>query len=384
MPRHPKPWYRRSADAWYVQVGGKKVLLAKGKDSQALAWAAFHRLQASGGQTVDARAEGPPLTLANVCELFLGHSKAVHKPKTYDTNRGRLERVTDDLGGLAAASLTLSAVERWAAGLGVSSETRRDYLSTLRAALRWAVREGYLPSDPLAGLKLPPRTRRERTLAPAEREAMRGRAHPAVQDLLLVLEQTGCRPMVAAMLEARHVDWQAGTAALESKGRRYTLILPERLLGRLRELAAVHPTGPLLRGRRGQPWTYNAIRCQFRRLRVRAGISGVSAYTYRHSYITDALEHGVNPAALAVLVGHSDLSMIARHYSHLAERRGALRAAAEAAAAAAGQPAPAPPAPGPGRSGEPGPAEAPGSPPSPSAGARDEATRRGRKPTAKR
>jgi len=371
MARHPKPWYRRSADAWYVQVGGKQRLLAKGKDSQALAWAAFHRLQA--GQD-GATETGPGLTVADVCELFLSHSGAIHRASTYTTNKGRLDRVCGSMGGVPATSLSLADVERWAASLKVSSETKRDYLSTLRAALRWAVREGYIPSDPLAKLVLPRRTRRERTLSPDEREAIRARACPAVRDLLTVLEQTGCRPMVAATIEARHVDWQAGTATVESKGRPYTLILTAALLARLRELAVIHPTGPLLRNVRGEPWTRNAIRCQFRRLRASLRLKGVSAYTYRHSYATDALERGVNPAALAVLMGHSDLSMIARHYSHLAERRGALRAAAEAAAV------PVPPSPTAGRTEAPHPPSGTGSPDSGPADTPSRVSPRGRRP----
>jgi len=373
MAKHPKPWYRKSADAWYVQVDGKQVLLAKGLTAQREAWAAFHRLRA--GVNVDTPADVPAYTVGQVCGLYLDHCKATCRPITYRGHSARLTIVCRAFADVPVDRLTLSDVERWAAGLAVSSETKRDYLSTLRAALNWGRREGLHDADQLARLRLPPRTRRERTLAPAEREAIREAAAPALLDLLFFLEQTGCRPMMAAAVEARHVDWTGGTATVTSKGRPYPIVLTARLLARLRELADRHPTGPLLRNERGLPWTYNAVRCAFRRLRARTGLVGVSAYTLRHSYATDALERGVPVAALAELMNHRDWSMIARHYSHLAERRGALRAAAEAAAAAPG-----PPSPTEGRTEAPHPPSGTGSPDSGQADTPSRASPRGRRP----
>ena len=44
---------------------------------------------------------------------------------------------------------------------------------------------------------------------------------------------------------------------------------------------------------------------------------GVCLYTLRHSFITDAINQGMNTLAVARLVGTS-LRMIDRHYGHLA------------------------------------------------------------------
>src|SRR5205823_2907392 len=68
MARPPKPWYRKSKDAWYVCLDGKQVQLAKGKASKAEATRAFHGLMLAEGKA-------PPgagrLTVAEVCDLFL-------------------------------------------------------------------------------------------------------------------------------------------------------------------------------------------------------------------------------------------------------------------------------------------------------------------------
>ena len=45
------------------------------------------------------------------------------------------------------------------------------------------------------------------------------------------------------------------------------------------------------------------------------------AYTFRHTFITDALEKGVPIASLAELAGHKGTRMISTIYSKLAQRR---------------------------------------------------------------
>ena len=50
-------------------------------------------------------------------------------------------------------------------------------------------------------------------------------------------------------------------------------------------------------------------------------------YSYRHTYITDALERGVDVATVAELVGTS-VETIQRHYGHLSTRHNHLKEAA--------------------------------------------------------
>jgi integrase len=97
-----------------------------------------------------------------------------------------------------------------------------------------------------------------------------------------------------------------------------------------RRLLQEHPTGPLFRGPRGgKPFTRNGIRCRFRRLRQKLPhLAGVISYTFRHTYATDALEHGVGVAEVAELLGHKGTEMVMRHYQHLSEKREHMRQAA--------------------------------------------------------
>lgn len=51
--RPSRPWYCTSHDAWYVEVGGKQVKLAKGKANKQAALLEWHRLQSGQGQPTD-------------------------------------------------------------------------------------------------------------------------------------------------------------------------------------------------------------------------------------------------------------------------------------------------------------------------------------------
>jgi integrase len=51
--------------------------------------------------------------------------------------------------------------------------------------------------------------------------------------------------------------------------------------------------------------------------RVKVKVPGVCCYAIRHAYATNALQRGVDPITLAVLMGHADATMIARVYQHL-------------------------------------------------------------------
>lgn len=351
MPRQPTAWFWAARDAWYTQIDKQHVLLARGKASKAEAQQALYRLLLREGRQ-------PPrsdLTVALAADMFLDHSLAVHAPGTYAVNKARLQVVSDAFGRLKVAELKVPAVERWLAARSCSSSTKRGYIRALKAAIRHCRDEGLLPEsvDPLKKLKLPPATRRERTLTPEERRAIWDAASPAVKDMLLAFSESGSRPHVVLELEAKDVDWKAGVATRTSKRKPYRIVLTGRLAARLRELAELRPTGPFLRNTKGGPWNRSSASASLRKICDALGIPRATPYAFRHSYVTDALERGANPAVLAELVNHADLTMISRHYAHIAERREALKRVAEDAAGAgrfdrcdgeaAGNPPPAPP-----------------------------------------
>jgi integrase len=334
MARTPEPWYWVDRDAWYVTVDGKRHQLAKGKANKAEARRAFHRLMAEGAPKVGR----PDLTVELAADLFLEHSRREHTPGTFEQHRIKLQSLCDSCGKVKASDLRPSHVSKWLVEKGWADATRRGAITSVKAALNWCVREGLLAENPIARLERPKMTRRTRTLSPTERATVADAAtDDAFRDLLIALAETGARPGELARLEASMIDWGAGMATMPGKtsrktGRPRTIVLTPRMLALCRQLAETRPEGPLFRNGDGNPWTPNAIRCRFRRLRERTGLGKVVAYTFRHSFATDALERGVPIASVAELLGHSDTKMVSGHYSHLDERHEHLRRAGARAA----------------------------------------------------
>jgi integrase len=168
--------------------------------------------------------------------------------------------------------------------------------------------------------------------------------------MLLGTLKVDCRPGEVARVAAANVDLVNGTWTFsqhktkKKTGKPRVIYLTPGMIHLTKRLMSEFPDGPFFRGpaRAGRkPYTRNAIRCRFRRLRKKLPkLKGVIAYTFRHSYITDALERGVSVAAVAELAGHADLRMIEEHYGHLSQKRAHLQEAARKAAGYASDPRP--------------------------------------------
>ena len=178
--------------------------------------------------------------------------------------------------------------------------------------------------------------------------------------------------------------------AEESKGKTMPRVvyLNERALEITRRLCVLHPTGPLFRNEDGTPWNKHSTACAFGRLNVALGLRkmkelGVTSgpvkrfnragfkdavmltaarqahvaaykarrkailkaarkqgkkyalYHFRHSWATRALQRGVDPLTVAILMGHQDPSTLAKVYQHLAHDPDFMRKAAAKAAMSA-------------------------------------------------
>lgn len=331
--RPSRPWYRTSHDAWYVEVAGKQVKLAKGKANKQLALLEWHRLQS--GQSRPADAADPHVAV--VFDLFLAWSKARHTPETYDWYRHYLQSFVSfrEAGRLAVGRVTAAHVTRWLdAQTAWTDSSRRGAVTAVKRAFAWAEAEGYTAANPVKHVKKPGPVARTRVLTPGERATvLAGVRDPSFREFVLALQETGCRPSEVARLTAADVDLARGVWTLAAHktarktGKPRVVYLTPGMHELSRVLVGRHPTGPLFRSRRtGRPFSRNAVRIRFMRLREKhPELAGVTAYTYRHSFATDALERGVGIAQVAELLGHTSTDMVMRHYSKLSQRVQHLR-----------------------------------------------------------
>jgi integrase len=333
-----KPWYRASKDAWYVQLHGRKVRLAKGRDNEKAAQQAFYKLMATGSGKLP---ETDTLRVATVCDLFLDYSEKHHLANTFAWYKQYLQGFCDLYGMLLVQDLKPLHVSKWLDSHPGWKGSRRCAVIAIKRAFNWAEGEGLLTINPLRKVKKPPQTFRDRVLSREERqEVMAAIGDQAFRDFVFAMQETGCRPSEVARVTAGHVNLELGvwvfsdhkTVKKTSKPR--IVYLTPAMIELTKRLMAEHPDGPLFRSPwGGKPFTRNSIRCRFRRLRQKLPhLKGLIAYAYRHSFATDALVNGVGIAQVAELLGHTSTEMVMKHYSHIAGKIDHMREAAIKAA----------------------------------------------------
>jgi integrase len=210
---------------------------------------------------------------------------------------------------------------------------RRQAVIAVQRPFNWAAELGYIPVNPVAGVEKPAAKRRETAVTPAEWATIRdsyAEGDP-FRELLEFCWTSGCRPMEARSLEARHVRLDAKLVLFppdEAKGKkRWRRIL---LKGRAYEIiarrVAAHPAGKLFLNNDGVPWTRYAMACRFKRLKKKLGTQ-FCAYALRHGFCQRLLEGGSDHLTVAELMGHANGQMVAAVYSHMNRADAHLRRA---------------------------------------------------------
>ncbi len=170
--------------------------------------------------------------------------------------------------------------------------------------------EGHIERSPLPKINKPPRRRRE--IYYTAEQWQRILTHvpdPQFRDLLDFLWSTGCRPQEARLLEVKHVQLTEAIcvlpASLAKGGVTARVIhLDATALAIVQRLMEQHPSGPLFRNTRGDPWTKDAIKCRLNRISQKVGFRCIAC----HSYATEGLTNGVDSLVLGHLMGHRDAS----------------------------------------------------------------------------
>jgi integrase len=236
--------------------------------------------------------------------------------------------------------------------------------NVLKTAFIWAVEEaGVVSRNPFdrkgRGKKGKRRRRRpsqnkvaitdqehELLLAQANKRTKKGFYH-----LLMFLYRTGARPAEMYLAKAEEWDEQrqafvikaddlqnVGRFKLAHLGEDRLVYIPSDLVPLAKELMAKYPDGPLFRTESGEPWSNATLCARFtssqNAINNRAERQGlpppirkeVTAYAYRHAFVTRWVEEGRHLWKLCELLNTSE-AMVRQHYSHLFKRTDSLREA---------------------------------------------------------
>ena len=390
MPHFPKPFFKKSRRSWYVEIDRKQIKL--GPDREA-AFCRYHELMAQPHERVV-----PSESLAALADSYLEWCQKNRSHDTYEWYRYRLERFVQRYPDLRVDQLRPHHVQTWVDSYDLAVTSRRNYMRSVKRCLRWAHRQGYIQTDPIASLEVPSAEPRDVVVTEVEYLRLLDYSpNDGFQDLLQVTWETGCRPQESLRVEARHVDLANSRWVFpqkEAKGKKLPRIiyLSDTALAITKRLMLKNPDRQLFRNSRGAPWTPDAVNCVFDRIQIRMGLEELmcrdltvapedivefipqlkthrrvkgndvvkseaelrgeakrkltnrlaaahaprySLYALRHTWATRALQNGLDGLTVAILMGHSDPSTLARVYQHLAHNPHHLLSQAKKAAATA-------------------------------------------------
>jgi integrase/recombinase XerC len=328
--RPSEPWFYVSKNAWYIWLeGGKVSLKVRGEENKADAIKAWHRLMADPAARKAQEAPSKPSegrTVKEVVKAFLADCEGRVKVGTLRGYRDFLTPFSEKHGKVRADAITSKIAQAYANQPRWSNSTRNGFLSVLSIAFRWA-------GHPLKVKKPTMESRGDKAIvSDADHIRLMEAAPSYFKPFLSLLRLSGARPSEVAGITAENFDEANGMVRLKEHktarhGHERIIFLPPEAVAILREQKAKHEAGHLLRNRYGVAYSKNAIVHMMASLRKKTGAKG-SAYGYRHGYATDALASGIPDATVAALLGHSNTTMLHRHYSHLTSRVNVLREAA--------------------------------------------------------
>ena len=204
-----------------------------------------------------------------------------------------------------------------------AASVNRD-ISALRAALNFAHDAGSVTSDMAWRVALRPSKnadgRRDLYLERGQRKALINHAPPDLADLLKGLSSVPLRPGALAALTVGSYDARLSvlTIGKDKSGRDRKIKLPESTAKDFAKRCDERPVpAPIFCRADGKAWNKDAWKKPIKAAAEAAELPpSLTAYSLRHSVITDLVTGGLDLLTVAQISGTS-VAMIERHYGHL-------------------------------------------------------------------
>jgi integrase len=324
-----KPFFRKARKCWYIKDEQGHFIRLDPDERKAFAiWERLRNI---------ADYKHHDASLEAIFEAFLKHHEPEMSKVRFTDLTWILEEFAIWFGATRLArEVGKGDVTKWMrserdlrGSKGVWSAARqRDAGHAVKRALDWAMRRGYLPWSDVAELRLPSPDPRDGMISYADHcrliAGCQARKSRPFRLVLIALRLSGARPAQVRELTAQNVvgdSWVFRRHKTSSKTGKPLVVRCGPCLQTLtRILMHARPMGPMLLSSHRKPWPKDGIVLRFRRLRESVGLTDVTAYSYRHTYATDALQAGVSLPTVAALLGHVNPTMVSRVYGHLEKR----------------------------------------------------------------
>jgi integrase len=253
-----------------------------------------------------------------------------------------LVRRSVPFGSVPLALLRAGHLEEWVKAMrarGYAATTIGTRVMTVRAALKAAVRDRRLTSDPSVGLALPRRVRREQSMEVATSEqvgALLRATEPHMRAYVALCAFAGLRLGEASGLRVGDVDFlrrrieverqvqkrRGGPPELrppkyESSRAVYAADEPLEILAQHVEHHLISDDGFLFTGAARQPISPTTVDSWWQRTIRAAGVDGVTLHSLRHYYASGLIADGCDVVTVQRALGHKSPSVTLNTYSHL-------------------------------------------------------------------
>lgn len=280
------------------------------------------------------------VTVADACTRYVKHLRAHKTERAANDAEARFRNYVLNHKKLAATELTKltpAQLETWRKALkdlptrsgGRRGELRSEStlnrdMTCFRAALNLAFLDGLVTSDFAWRSKLRPvknaDQRRELYLDRSQRLSFIESAPPDLAAFLRGLCQLPLRPGALAQLRVGDFDkcLQVLKIGQDKAGKDRRIKLPDVTATFFEEAGRGKlSTAPLLARADGKAWNKDAWKGPVKETALHAQLpEGTTAYTLRHSVISDLVHDGLDLLTVAQISGTS-VAMIERHYGHL-------------------------------------------------------------------
>ena len=276
-------------------------------------------------------AEGNPapkgrVKLEGFIAEYLDFSKATKAHNTFRADKLALKALSDCIGNIEIADIKMEHIERFkmARLSTVSPASINVHLRHLKSAFSFAVRKGYLKSNPAAKVALIriPQNNSPRFLTTQEIAALRTACAGDV-NLLRMIDfalMTGMRRAEIAHVQWSDIDLERGQISVsnkpgfQTKSKRSRVIpINSNLRQMLLEMQAEEHTADSLLFRIKYWWFGK----RFRAAAQRAGLpASITIHSLRHTFASHLVMQGVDLATIKAILGHSDIK-VTMIYSHL-------------------------------------------------------------------
>lgn len=307
---------------WYVQFfyGGKRIKrLAKGAETKSEAKAFLRDIERKNDLDEYMPKKKQELIFEVWADKCLNWSKL--NKRSWKRDKLSMSHLVPFFKGMKLRQITPFMIEDYKQKrkARVKGATVNRELSCLKHMLNLAINEGLLSNNPVRKVKFfLEDSIKIRTLNPEEQEVLINVASGITKAAIIIALHTGLRRTELLSLKWEQIDFSLGSICIErsKSGKPRTIPMNRLVENALLELHRERKNDKYVFWNEKEKKPIQDLKKSFKTACQLAGIRKMRFHDLRHNFATALVENGVDIVTVSELMGHSDINLTAKRYSH--------------------------------------------------------------------